>query len=79
MILLFTPIYHSVTSRPFAVISNKDLPRLPMGTKPLKYLAPDYTLSRLLTLRLYYDRQQNTPLISSSFVPGCQVPTSVSV
>ena len=27
------------------------------------------SLSRLLTLRLYYDRQQNTPLISSSSYP----------
>ena len=25
--------------------------------------------SRLLTLRLYYDRQQNTPLVSSSSYP----------
>ena len=35
--LALAPTYHSVTSRPFAVISNKDLPKLPMETKPLKY------------------------------------------
>ena len=29
----------------------------------------DYALSRLLTLRLYYERQQNTPLVSSSSYP----------
>ena len=29
----------------------------------------DYTLSRLLTLSFYYDRQTNTPLLSSSSYP----------
>jgi cell surface protein SprA len=39
------------------------------GNKALKIsCSADYTLSRLLTLRLYYDRQQNTPLVSSSFI-----------
>ena len=31
--------------------------------------AADYTLSRLLTLTFYYDRQTNTPLLSSSSYP----------
>ena len=34
----------------------------------LKFAA-DYTLSRLLTLTFYYDRQTNTPLLSSSSYP----------
>lgn len=29
----------------------------------------DYTLSRLLTISAYYDRQTNTPLLSSSSYP----------
>jgi cell surface protein SprA len=29
----------------------------------------DYTLSRLLTMSLYYDRQSNTPLLSSGSYP----------
>ena len=29
----------------------------------------DYTLSRLMTLSAYYDRQTNTPLLSSSSYP----------
>ncbi len=29
----------------------------------------DYTLSRLLTLSAYYDRQTNTPLLASSSYP----------
>jgi cell surface protein SprA len=29
----------------------------------------DYTLSRLLTMSFYYDRQTNTPLLSSSSYP----------
>ncbi|MEG2514054.1 MAG: hypothetical protein RSA92_01850, partial [Bacteroidaceae bacterium] len=29
----------------------------------------DYTFSRLLTIRLYYDYQSNTPLISSASYP----------
>jgi len=32
-------------------------------------LAADYTVSRLLTLTFYYDRQTNTPLLSSSSYP----------
>jgi cell surface protein SprA len=32
-------------------------------------LAADYTLSRLITLTAYYDRQTNTPLLSSSSYP----------
>ncbi len=40
------------------------------GNKALKIsCSADYTLSKLLTLRLYYDRQQNTPLVSSSSYP----------
>lgn len=40
------------------------------GNKALKIsCSADYTLSRLLTLRLYYDRQQNTPLVSSNSYP----------
>jgi cell surface protein SprA len=31
--------------------------------------AADYTLSRLMTLTFYYDRQTNTPLLSSSSYP----------
>ncbi len=31
--------------------------------------AADYTLSRLLTMSFYYDRQSNTPLLSSSSYP----------
>jgi cell surface protein SprA len=34
----------------------------------LKFAA-DYTLSRLMTLTFYYDRQTNTPLLSSSSYP----------
>lgn len=44
------------------------------GNKTLKIsCSADYTLSRLLTLRLYYDRQQNTPLVSSSSYPVVSV------
>ena len=40
------------------------------GNSALKVsLAADYTLSRLLTLSAYYDRQTNTPLLSSSSYP----------
>jgi cell surface protein SprA len=40
------------------------------GNSALKFtFAADYTLSRLLTLTLYYDRQTNTPLLSSSSYP----------
>ena len=31
--------------------------------------AADYTLSKLLTMSFYYDRQTNTPLLSSSSYP----------
>ena len=31
--------------------------------------AADYTLSRMLTLSAYYNRQTNTPLLSSSSYP----------
>lgn len=40
------------------------------GNKAFKIsCTADYTLSKLLTLRLYYDRQQNTPLVSSTSYP----------
>ena len=40
------------------------------GNSALKVsLAADYTLSRFLTLTAYYDRQTNTPLLSSSSYP----------
>ncbi|MBQ8486872.1 MAG: cell surface protein SprA [Prevotella sp.] len=40
------------------------------GNSALKFsLAADYTLSRLMTLTFYYDRQTNTPLLSSSSYP----------
>ena len=40
------------------------------GNSALKFsLAADYTLSRLLTLTFYYDRQTNTPLLSASSYP----------
>ncbi|MBQ2359759.1 MAG: hypothetical protein II398_02565 [Prevotella sp.] len=34
----------------------------------LSFMA-DYTLSRLLTMSFYFDRQTNTPLLSSSSYP----------
>ena len=40
------------------------------GNSALKIsFAADYTLSRLLTLTFYYDRQTNTPLLSASSYP----------
>jgi cell surface protein SprA len=40
------------------------------GNSALKIsIAADYTLSRLLTVSAYYDRQTNTPLLSSSSYP----------
>ena len=40
------------------------------GNSALKIgFTADYTLSRLLTMALYYDRQSNTPLMSSSTYP----------
>ena len=40
------------------------------GNKAFKLsFSADYTLSRLLTMSFYYDRQTNTPLLSSSSYP----------
>ena len=40
------------------------------GNKALKIsIAADYTLSKLLTLSAYFDRQTTTPLLSSSAYP----------
>lgn len=40
------------------------------GNKALKIsLSADYTLSRLLSVSVYYDRQKNTPLVSASAYP----------
>jgi cell surface protein SprA len=40
------------------------------GNAALKFsFAADYTLSRLLTMTFYYDRQTNTPLLSASSYP----------
>ena len=40
------------------------------GNSALKIsLAADYTLSKMLTVTAYYDRQTNTPLLSSSSYP----------
>ena len=40
------------------------------GNKALKLsFSADYTLNRLLTMSFYYDRQTNTPLLSSSSYP----------
>ena len=40
------------------------------GNSALKIsLQADYTMSRMLTLTAYYDRQTNTPLLSSSSYP----------
>lgn len=40
------------------------------GNKALKLsFSADYTLNRLLTMSFYYDRQTNTPLLSSSCYP----------
>ena len=40
------------------------------GNSALKFtFAADYTLSRLLTLTFYYDRETNTPLLSASSYP----------
>ena len=40
------------------------------GNSALKFsFAADYTLSRLLTMTFYYDRQTNTPLLSASSYP----------
>ncbi|WP_321438315.1 cell surface protein SprA [uncultured Bacteroides sp.] len=40
------------------------------GNKATKLsISADYTFSKLLTIRMYYDRQQNTPLVSSASYP----------
>ena len=40
------------------------------GNKALKIsFSADYTLSRLLSVSFYYDRQKNTPLVSASSYP----------
>jgi len=40
------------------------------GNKAVKFtLSADYAFSRLLTMRFYFDRQKNTPLVSSSAYP----------
>ncbi|BEH00546.1 cell surface protein SprA [Bacteroides sedimenti] len=40
------------------------------GNKSTKFsFSADYTFSKLLTVRMYYDRQQNTPLVSSASYP----------
>ena len=40
------------------------------GNKALKITCTaDYNISRMLTLRLYYEREQNTPLVSSTSFP----------
>ena len=40
------------------------------GNKALKIsFAADYTMSKLLTLTAYYDRQTTTPLLSASAFP----------
>lgn len=40
------------------------------GNKATKFsFSADYTFSKLLTVRMYYDRQQNTPLVSSASYP----------
>lgn len=40
------------------------------GNKALKIsCSADYTFSRLLTLRIYYDHQKNTPLVSAASYP----------
>ena len=50
------------------------------GNSALKVsLQADYTLSRFLTLTAYYDRQTNTPLLSSSSYPTTTQDFGVSV
>ena len=50
------------------------------GNSALKIsLQADYTLSRFLTLTAYYDRQTNTPLLSSSSYPTTTQDFGVSV
>ena len=42
-------------------------------------IAADYTISRLITMTAYYDRQTNTPLLSSSSYPTTTQDFGVSV
>ena len=50
------------------------------GNRALKLsCTADYALSRLLTLRLYFDRQQNTPLVSASSYPMVTTDFGLSV
>ena len=50
------------------------------GNKALKIsLSADYTLSKLITLSAYYDRQTNTPLLSSSSYPTTTQDFGVSI
>ena len=50
------------------------------GNKALKIsCTADYTLSKLLTIRVYYDRQQNTPLVSSTSYPVVTADFGVSM
>ena len=50
------------------------------GNKALKIsFSADYTLSKLLTLSAYYDRQTNTPLLSSSAYPTTQQDFGISM
>ena len=50
------------------------------GNSALKItLQADYTLSRFLTLTAYYDRQTNTPLLSSSSYPTTTQDFGVSI
>jgi cell surface protein SprA len=40
------------------------------GNRAVKWsFSADYAMSRMLTLRFYYDRQRNTPLVSSTSYP----------
>ncbi|MDL2304927.1 cell surface protein SprA [Bacteroides sp. OttesenSCG-928-D19] len=50
------------------------------GNKALKIsCTADYTLSKLLTVRVYYDRQQNTPLVSATSYPVTTADFGVSM
>ena len=71
MTLLSVKIFHSAArSPPSCRDIQQGFAQATNGNKALKIsCSADYTLSRLLTLRLYYDRQQNTPLVSSSSYP----------
>jgi cell surface protein SprA len=50
------------------------------GNRALKIsCSADYQLSKLLTLRIYYDRQQNTPLVSTTAYPVVSADFGVSM